>query len=137
MTRPTRPPGSDNPHADQRNWRPAETLADYLRNCREGLEQYSDTRAAKIMGWPRVQVWRARMMAEVPEAIFEELMEAGVTSTKALAQVGQSMVTGSRGVEIERCPHCSGVLRSRSLVSRKAAAVIDKAAPSQKPNHGV
>jgi integrase len=39
-------PGS-HPHSDRPNWQPATTIDDYLRNCREGLEEYPDRRAAK------------------------------------------------------------------------------------------
>ncbi len=45
-------PGSHS-HADQPNWRPAVTADEYLNNCSEGLEVYSERRMAKLMGVPR------------------------------------------------------------------------------------
>ena len=65
-------PGS-HPHSDRPNWEPAETANDYLRNCREGLEAYSDRRMAKLLGWSRAHLWRAKLMAEIPEDLFERL----------------------------------------------------------------
>ena len=35
------------------NWQPATTAEDYLRNCREGLEEWSERRFAKLSGIPR------------------------------------------------------------------------------------
>ena len=46
-------PGS-HPHSDRPNWRPAETADEYLRNCREGLEQYSDRKFARLTGMSRI-----------------------------------------------------------------------------------
>ena len=51
------------PHADQRNWQPADNIDDYLRNCREGLETYSDRRVAKLWGVSRAWIWRAKLVA--------------------------------------------------------------------------
>ena len=48
-----------------RNWQPAETIEDYLRNCREGSEEYSERRAAQLLGWPRMKVYRAKLMADI------------------------------------------------------------------------
>ena len=40
-------PGS-NPHADRPNWRPPETIGEYVSNCQENLEVYTDRRFAKL-----------------------------------------------------------------------------------------
>ena len=45
------------------NWQPASTKVDYLRNCREGLEDYSERRLAKLLGWSRIRIHRAKLMA--------------------------------------------------------------------------
>jgi len=66
-------PGS-HPHSDRPNWQQAETIADYARNIREGLEEYSDRRAAKLLGRSRIHVYRAKLMAELPNALFERLL---------------------------------------------------------------
>jgi hypothetical protein len=59
-------PGSHS-HSDRPNWRPAENADNYLRNCQEGLEEYSERRLAKLMGIPRAQLWRWKLMADIPE----------------------------------------------------------------------
>jgi hypothetical protein len=41
-----------------RNWSPATTFEEYVRNVREGLEAYSDRRAARLLGWPRIAIYR-------------------------------------------------------------------------------
>ncbi|MGO4836811.1 hypothetical protein AB4144_31655 [Rhizobiaceae sp. 2RAB30] len=109
-------PGSHvpNPHADRTNWRPAETLEDYLQNCCEGLEIYSDRRAAKLLGWSRIEVYRAKLIASLPEDLFDRLIESDpVPSAKALAQIAQALESGTLSREIERCPKCGHVLRVR------------------------
>ena len=75
-------PGS-HPHSDRPNWRPSETVDDYLRNCREGLEEFSERRVAHLMGLPRMKLWQWRMMAGIPEDLFERLLQAK-PSTKSL-----------------------------------------------------
>ena len=109
------------------NWQPATTVDDYIRNCREGLEEYSDRRFAKLMGWPRVQVFRAKLIAEIPKALFERLMadDSGVRiSTKALADIALALRRGRDWADIERCPHCGEVLRVRYHISKAARRVI-------------
>jgi hypothetical protein len=107
------------------NWQPATTASDYLRNCREGLEEYSDRRFAALMGWPPIQVYRAKLMAELPKALFERLLAAGVLSTKALANVALAFRRGQNDGEVERCPHCGGKLRVRWRVNKAARDAIN------------
>jgi hypothetical protein len=57
------------PHA-RPNWRPAETIDEYMSNCREGLEDFSDRRAAKLLGMTRIQLYRAKLMAETARRII-------------------------------------------------------------------
>src|SRR5262245_18149929 len=117
------PPGS-HPHADRPNWRPAETLEDYLRNVREGLEQTSDRRLAKLMDVPRTKLWRMRLLAELPEDLFERLLAAGVHS-RQLASVAQAMRTGEVALEADgKCPHCGGLLY-RKRISGKAVKLVN------------
>jgi hypothetical protein len=107
------------------NWLPAQTIEDYVANCREGLERYSDSRAAELLGWSRIQVWRAKLMAELPEELLDRLIENGILSSKALANVALALRGGHNApVDIERCPHCSGVLRVRAHVGGKALEAI-------------
>jgi hypothetical protein len=112
-------PGSHLP-----NWRPASTAEDYLRNCREGLEKYSERRLAELMGWPRIRIHRAKLMGELPEALFERLLAAGLLSAMALANVAIALKGDPLSGEIARCPHCGEVLRVRPNLSKKARAVI-------------
>ena len=41
-------PGSHS-HSDRPNWQPAGTAHDYLRNCDDGLEVYSERRMPKLL----------------------------------------------------------------------------------------
>ena len=108
-------PGSHE-HADRPNWRPARTVDDYLRHCRDGLEEYSERRLAKLMGEARMRLWQFRMLAEIPEDLFERLLRDGnKPSTKALAQIGATLSGNAPAKDIERCPCCGHVLRTRWL----------------------
>jgi hypothetical protein len=91
-------PGS-HPHSDRPNWSPAATIEEYLDYCAEGLETYSDRRAAKLLGVPRSHVQRMRLAAGVPEDLFERLLSARragglVLSLKTLAAVGKALDRG-------------------------------------------
>ena len=84
-------PGS-HPHADRRNWKPAETIDEYLQNCREGLEDYSQRKAAGLWRVSRSELQRWELMAEIPEPLFEALLAAPrVPSTTALAGVARAL----------------------------------------------
>jgi hypothetical protein len=63
------------PGSQGRNWSPAETIDDYMRNCREGLEIWSDRQAAKLLGMNRMQYRKALLLAELPDELFEALLE--------------------------------------------------------------
>lgn len=119
-------PGS-HPHSDRPNWQPAESVDEYMANCREGLETYSERRFCKLVGWSRAQSWRAKMLATIPEELFEMLVTGRKTSTRELAIVGSLFVGDghTRGVEVDRCPHCQGVLRVRTGISKDTNRVID------------
>jgi hypothetical protein len=130
MTAPaTGSPGS-HPHTDQPNWRPADTYEEYIVNCREGLETYSERRVAKLLGMSRIHLWRAHMMAAIPDDLFELLMVAGrrnprILSSKALASIGQMFTRDVDNVaEVEHCPHCGGLVRIRPRVNAKLARVV-------------
>jgi hypothetical protein len=58
---------------------------DYLRHCREGLEDYSERRLATLMGVFRISLYRARLMAELPEGLFKQPFDKGVCNSRALA----------------------------------------------------
>ena len=107
-------PGS-HPHADRPNWQPAETAAEYFRNCQEGLETFSQRRLAKILGVSRIVLWRARMLAEIPEDLFERILAQPdhKTSTRELASIGAALAGKASAVEVERCWHCGEVQRVR------------------------
>jgi hypothetical protein len=116
-------PGSHT-HSDRPNWRPAETVDEYVINCREGLENYSERRMATLLGMSRVHLWRAARMAELPDDLFERLLAAGVRSTKALAAVAHMLAKANNVAEVERCPHCGEVLRVRKHINVKAIEVV-------------
>lgn len=119
------PPGN-HPHADQPNWRPASTIEEYVRNCQEGLEAYSDRHTAKLLDISRAELWRWELMAELPEALFEALLKAGrKPSSKALASVASALKGNGREADAELCPHCGGVLRMRLRVSAEYRNIVD------------
>ncbi len=124
MSLDTCSPGS-HPHSDRPNWQPAETPEQYLTNCREGLETFSRRRLAKLMGVSRAFLWRANLMAEMPEELFERLVAGGKVSAKELAKVAlfvRRICDGERpSGEIERCPHCGERVRG---ISAKSADIL-------------
>ena len=118
-------PGS-HPHSDRPNWRLAENIDDYLANCREGLETYSDRRAAKLLGLTRAEVQRAKLFAEIPGELFERLLveKTRPASPNELAYIARAL-RGGQFHEVERCPHCAGVLRVRQRINKRAVAIVN------------
>jgi|SRR6266850_6643396 hypothetical protein len=116
-------PGS-HPHADRPNWQPATTIDEYLRNCREGLEEYSHRRATKLLGMTRMATWRAVWVAKLPEELVNRLLRkpGRKPSMKTLADVARAMI-GRNTAEVECCPHCGGLLRVRELPADVRAIV--------------
>src|SRR5262245_31780997 len=103
-------PGS-HPHSDRPNWRPAEDFETYMENCREGLEAYSDRRVAKFLGLSRVHLYRIRLMAELPEGLFEHIITEAPKrnlkpSSKAFAQIALALRGENRSAETQCCPNC-------------------------------
>ncbi len=121
------PPGS-HPHSDRPNWRPAETADEYVRNCQDGLEAYSERRMAKLLGISRARLWRWKLMAEVPEELFERLLAetSHVPSTKELANVARALNGHGPTHDAERCPHCGEVLRVRGRWRPGTAKVVNE-----------
>jgi hypothetical protein len=119
------PNGSPGSHG--RNWSPAETFADYMRNCEEGLEARSDRRAAKLLGVSRAEFWRWRLMAELPDDLFEALLPAGkkLPTSREFANIARALRSDFMR-EVERCPHCGEVLRVRNVCSPERAAVVTR-----------
>jgi hypothetical protein len=114
------------PGSHGRNWLPASTDADYLCNCREGLEERSDRRMAKLMGWSRAHMWRVKLMAELPDDLFEALLAAGGCSSKSLAAVALALRRGEARGNAECCPRCGHVLRIRGAVSDAHLAIVNR-----------
>jgi hypothetical protein len=119
-------PGS-HPHADRPNWQAAKTLDEYLQNCRDGLEAYSDRQAAKLMGISRTRLWRWKLLAELPEDLFERLVTEldHLPSNRELACIARALLGQEQSPEIERCPHCHGVLRVRGRWRDSTAKVVN------------
>ncbi len=119
-------PGS-HPHSDRPNWQPAETVDEYVRNCQEGLETYSERRMAKLFGISRARLWRWKLMAEIPEELFEQLLAETnhVPSTKELANVARALNGHGPSHDAERCPHCGEVLRVRGRWRPGTAKIVN------------
>jgi len=61
-------------------------------------------------------------MAELPDDLFEMLLDAGVNSSKALAQVAKALKEDDPFAhDDERCPHCGGRLRRRLQCEQESA----------------
>jgi hypothetical protein len=59
---------------------------------------------------PEYRLYRAKLMAELPDDLFEMLLDAGVNSSKALAQVAKALKEDDPFAhDDERCPHCGGL----------------------------
>lgn len=113
------------PHSDRRNWQRAATVDEYLRNCREGLEEFSERRFAKLIGLSRATLYRAKLMAELPEELFERLVAAGVRSTKAMAQVALALKRDTPFAhDVERCWQCGAVQRRRAHINKAARDAV-------------
>ena len=127
MTQHPCPPGS-HPHSDRPNWRPAETAEEYLRNCDEGLEAYSERRMAKLLGVSRTALWRWKMIAEIPEELFERLLAKPdhALSTKELANIGRALNGRGPSHDAECCPHCGEVLRVRGRWRSSTAKIVNE-----------
>ncbi len=120
-------PGS-HPHSDRPNWQPAETADEYVRNCQDGLEAYSERRMAKLLGVSRAALWRWKLMAEIPEELFQRLLAGAdhVPSTKELANVARALSGRGPSHDAERCPHCGEVLRVRGRWRPGTAKVVNE-----------
>ena len=69
---------------------------------------------AKLFGVTRAQLWRWELMAAIPEELFDLLLkQRPMLTTKSLAQVGLALRSGQVGADVEKCPHCGGLLRIR------------------------
>jgi hypothetical protein len=117
----------EHPHSDRPNWRPAETVEEYFRNVEDGLEKPGVEQLTKLLDLNRTMAWRARLIASIPDDLFDRLVKGGVR-TRQLAQVGLafSRGDGNQPAEIERCPHCGGTVRVRWLVGTKARKIIQQ-----------
>ena len=120
-------PGS-HPHSDRPNWQPADSAEEYMRNCREGLEEYSERRMAKLLGMSRMHLWRAKLMAQIPDELFERLLAKAdhVPSTKELANVARAISGQGPSHDVESCPHCGEVLRVRGRWRQSTAAIVNE-----------
>jgi len=120
-------PGSpgNHPHADRPNWQPGDAADDYFERVKAGLDPFSQRRAAKALGVSRSSLRRWMSAATIPEDLFERLLATHKTSTKELAAVGDALAAGQLSESIERCPHCSGMLRIRASVRPSTLKVVN------------
>src|SRR5215469_14844414 len=73
----------------------------------------------------RVQLYRCKMLAEIPEGPFEELLARNV-GNRAMVALGETLSRGgSYSPEVERCPHCGEVLRVRRHIDERVADAIE------------
>ena len=125
-------PGS-HPHVDRPNWHPANNLSDYLRNCEAGLEVFSDSHLANLMRVSRAHVWRMRLIADLPDDLFDLLLKLHpVPTTSELASISRALSGQSLSHGADFCPHCGGLLRIRRRWRDSAARVVNDWIQAQK-----
>ena len=90
------------------DWKPAENANDYFRNCQEGLETFSERKFAKLAGMSRIELWRAKMMAEIPELLFESEYRCFDPVSFVAGIAGDLQIADGQGRGIARRPHRSG-----------------------------
>jgi hypothetical protein len=86
-----------------------------------------------------MQLWRGRMMAQIPESLWARLREArhaghiSRLSSKSLAAIGRALQDGEllRG-EVECCPNCGHTLRVRPDIGRAAIKIMAEWLTEQK-----
>ena len=81
-------------YSNQPNWRPADLVEEYIRNCDEGLEERSKRRLAKLFGMSPIELWRWEQISELPDDLFEALIagrHARRQSSKSLAAVALAL----------------------------------------------
>lgn len=101
---------------DQGRTTPAARKADRPRPPRDASAlKRAITTAYSLTGMSRMQLYRARLMADLPEELFERLITGlgHETSAKELANVALAL-QGKIKFQTEHCPHCGGHLRTRS-----------------------
>jgi hypothetical protein len=80
----------------------------------------------------RIELYRASLMAELPDGLFEHILQArrerGIrVSSKALAQIALALRRDKNGVaDVQCCRHCGGVLRVRPLVNNALVEVVNE-----------
>jgi hypothetical protein len=119
------------PGSHLRNWQPGGDdteelmlqIADALRNGE------SERHLAKLLDVPRSMLWRGKKLAAIPEGLCKRLLEARPRiGSKALTWIGRYCETGDfPPIEMECCPNCGHILRSRSEKGiRRTLDIINK-----------
>jgi hypothetical protein len=118
-------PGS-HPHADRPNWKPAETIDEYFQNCRDGLEKFSNRKAAKLLGWSRIRLHRAKASSRIPRDLFEMLItQRPGPGMRELANIGALFEGKSPPIEDSCCPNCGYLLRMRTGIYARCLDIIE------------
>jgi hypothetical protein len=122
-------PGS-HPHSNRPNWQPGDDDADDLLGQKIAdarRDGKSERHIAKLLGIPRMVVWRGKIFREIPPELFERLITARPTiGSKAILYIGR-LCRGERpSPEMESCPHCGYVLRVRDKSVLRALDVMEQ-----------
>jgi hypothetical protein len=92
-------------------------IDDYLAMCRDGEAEFSVSEAARVMGVSRAYLYRCMDMAAAPDDEFEAALSStlgkGQTTTTALADELSRRAGTAKAYDV-RCPHCGGVLYTRT-----------------------
>lgn len=123
--------GSPVSHDERRNWKPADTFEEFMANCREGLETFSERRAAKLLGVSRADIQRWVFMASLPKDLFERLLTSHRQTgrrigEKEMAAIALALQGRTRSHEVEHCPHCRGVIRVRLPWHKTTGKIVNE-----------
>ena len=86
----------------------------------------SQREVAKSMGVSRAELWRWKVVGNIPKDLLHRLKEAKPhVGVRELVEIGR-LFAGASGAahEVERCPHCAGVLRFRRRWRKHITKVI-------------
>jgi hypothetical protein len=114
-------------HPDRRNWRPGDDDADELLTqkvadaIRDGA---SERQMAKLLGWSRAHMWRAKQVSQIPEELFDRLRAAGVGNREIVA-VGRALKDGEIfRRDVECCPNCGHAVRVRPAIKPSTRKIV-------------
>jgi hypothetical protein len=115
-------------HPDRRNWRPGDDdAADELQfqKLQDAIRDGASERAiSKLLGLNRARMWRAKMIANIPDELFDRLSAARV-GRREIVGVGRALKDGELlRSDVECCPNCGHRLRLRPAIKQSTMKIV-------------